>query len=123
MVEEDHLADVVELQGDVEMLPEGFSPGAMLPGLRPERCAGEDDVVVVVVQPPPVHVPGDVVGQAVVHAAEQERLGVRRAGGPSITRRAESEHGSREPRQCSLGHVGTSREDALYSKRPRSRLS
>ena len=97
VIDDDHLLDVVQLDRHVEVLPEGVVPVREGVADDAERRAGEDDVVIIVLEAPGVHERHEVVDEAIVHAAQEQRLrvaaGARLRGDAHEQRRTGAEGG------------------------------
>jgi hypothetical protein len=76
MIDDHHIFYVMQVAGDLDVLPKGEAPLRIRRVVYAERSSGELYVIVMVVLRILIHVPLDRSDQAKVHAAEQKRVGL-----------------------------------------------
>lgn len=75
MLQDQDLVDVLKIDGNIQMLPEGLVSGRELVRDGAEASPSEHHVVVLVLHAPSGHDYLDIVHKTVVHATEQQRVG------------------------------------------------
>src|SRR3990167_5340060 len=113
VVDHHDLVDVVEVDGDVHVGPEGLAPAGEFVGQSAQRGAGQDDVVVFVMEAVAFHIGDGVIGQAIVHAGQQQDVGVAprpgdagRQGGQQADAAAQGDQTEGAPARQDGGVVG-----------------